>query len=137
MFYLCDPEQLKQYKGYSKKSGTKNADMSSIFCKHDTTFGYSLTSIRLAPKEVVFATGGPRARAIHGEIKIFKFLKQSEYITESFQFLESLKGEHLNSGFGTTMVGADLDGDGVDELIVGEPYRTVSFLSISDFCRQK
>ena len=71
--------------------------------------------------------GGPRARGIHGEIKVFKILsKKLNDDTNSFYFLESVYGSELNTGFGTTIVGADLDGDGTDELIVGEPYRTVS-----------
>ena len=62
---------------------------------------------------------------LKGEIKLFHFIPGKTYIVDSFEFLDSLVGASFNTGFGTTIVGADLDGDGYDELLAGEPYYTV------------
>ena len=126
MYYLCEEDELKKYKGYSSGSGEKKAGFSSIICDVDLTYGYSLTSLKLG-SETYLATGGPRASGLHGQVKIFKPLDVgSKFLDESFKFLKTLIGSRFNAGFGTTILGADLDGDGMDELLVGEPYRTVS-----------
>ena len=90
------------------------------------TLGYSLTSLQLGRGNVYIATGGPRAFGLKGMIKIFKFNGNEQYVKDSFTFIDPVIGEEFNSGFGTSIVGADLDGDEVDELVVGEPYRSVS-----------
>ena len=125
LFYLCDPDKLKKYKGYDE-SGREDILLNSFACDQDMTLGYSLTSLQIGRGNVYIATGGPRAFGLKGMIKIFKFNGNEQYVKDSFTFIDPVIGEEFNSGFGTSIVGADLDGDEVDELVVGEPYRSVS-----------
>ena len=141
LYYLCDWDKLKNYKGFSKTSGNgKSAFLDSIICDVDLTYGYSLGSVTVkvdGKDKTYLATGGPRAKGLQGEIKLFHFIPNQEFVEDSFEFLDSLVGTNFNSGFGTTILGADLDGDGSDELLVGEPYYTVSSLKRFSFPEER
>ena len=135
LYYLCDPERLEKYFGYDNEhDDTEEAKLNSILCDVDLTYGYSLTSLRIpnaTTGRVLYylATGGPRASGLFGQVKIFAFDRGTDVtddIIHRFKFLKTITGTHFNSGFGTTILGADLNGDGYDELLVGEPYRMVS-----------
>ena len=120
---MCDPEKIKEY----DRGGV---DLQKAFvCDIDMMLGYSITSLKINNQTFV-ATGGPRANGIRGEIKLFHLKVEAlagklNSILDAFEFKSALRGSVLNSGFGTTVAGADIDGDGIDELIVGEPYYTV------------
>ena len=138
LYYLCEPDELKKYKGYDSERG-KDAVLRSIICDVDLTYGYSLTSLFIKG-DTYLATGGTRASGLHGQIKIFKVENfEAKLLTQNFKFLKTLIGSKFNAGFGTTILGADLNGDGVDELLVGEPYRTVNdaIVMVGLLCKKK
>ncbi|XP_012937077.1 integrin alpha-9 [Aplysia californica] len=74
-------------------------------------FGMAVTTARLSAEDVFTVIGGPRAGGVG---KVFGYNKK-------FQLVLVKDGEQLGSSFGASVCAADLNGDGLDDLIVGAP----------------
>uniref|UniRef100_A0A0P4W2E3 Uncharacterized protein n=2 Tax=Scylla olivacea TaxID=85551 RepID=A0A0P4W2E3_SCYOL len=82
-------------------------------------FGYSVTSGNfMDPNETHYAAGAPRAGNSFGKVMIFEFpsYEGSELVTKGM-----LEGDQIGEYFGAALAAADINGDGLDDLIVSSP----------------
>ncbi len=73
-----------------------------------------------------YASGAPRASTLSGKVLIFTFQEDGEQseLPESLNFLvEPIEGSsaHFTSYFGSVLGALDVNGDGLDDLLVGAP----------------
>ncbi|XP_064088838.1 integrin alpha-PS3-like [Macrobrachium nipponense] len=79
--------------------------------------GYAVTSGRFFDKDqLLYVTGAPRGAEMHGKVLIFSF---STY--KSLNIWTKYKGSQLGENFGAALIAADVNGDGLSDLIVGSP----------------
>ncbi|XP_068247272.1 integrin alpha-PS3-like [Palaemon carinicauda] len=82
-------------------------------------FGYAVTSGRFFNKdELLYATGGPNSASAHGKVLIFSF---PSYDEQPVGVRAEWVGSQLGENFGSSLVAADVNGDGLSDLIVGSP----------------
>ena len=84
--------------------------------KYDHT-GSSIVKGKFAnDKDETFAVGAPKAVKLKGRVYIcYECFKKDEEITEI------IEGPKVGDRFGASLAAADLNGDGIDELIIGAP----------------
>ena len=101
--------------------------------KHDSSSiydysGYSVGSGKFSrnTRSRYYVVGAPRAgKARTGEVYLVKqFDLTSDSNDEDVEIVQTLAGKQLGEYFGSSFVSADLDADGLDELIVGSPLTT-------------
>ncbi|RUS85835.1 hypothetical protein EGW08_006387 [Elysia chlorotica] len=74
-------------------------------------FGSSITTARLTKDEISTVVGGPRAGSA-GKIFVYD---------SKLELLLFKEGEQLGSSFGASVCSLDLNGDGLDDIVVGAP----------------
>ncbi|XP_068247152.1 integrin alpha-PS3-like isoform X2 [Palaemon carinicauda] len=78
--------------------------------------GYSTTSGKFFNKDqLLFASGAPGGSSMHGEVFIYEF-SGSNLVKR-----DSKNGDQLGENFGASLVSADVNGDGLSDLVVGSP----------------
>ncbi|XP_066954265.1 integrin alpha-PS3-like isoform X2 [Macrobrachium rosenbergii] len=81
--------------------------------------GFSVTSGHFFKEgERLYASGAPRSASSFGKVLIFAFPKPG---SEALDVRKVLKGSQVGENFGTALVSADVNGDGLSDLIVGCP----------------
>ncbi|XP_049829405.1 integrin alpha-PS5-like isoform X1 [Schistocerca gregaria] len=92
--------------------------------KGDQTFpyiGYSVSSGKFFDcPELLFVSSAPRSY-LKGAVIIFKSFSSSQQ-----QIIDTLRGETVTEYFGASITVCDVNGDGLDELIVGAPFFSVN-----------
>ncbi|XP_066954008.1 integrin alpha-PS3-like isoform X2 [Macrobrachium rosenbergii] len=89
--------------------GTRDFDLS----------GYAVTSGRFFSKDqLLYVTGAPRGASMHGKVLIFSF---PDFETQTLNIWAEWRGSQLGENFGASLVAADVNGDGLSDLIVGSP----------------
>ncbi|XP_050720083.1 integrin alpha-PS3-like [Eriocheir sinensis] len=82
-------------------------------------FGYAVTSGRFMSKnKILYAGGAPRGAGFYGKVIVFSF-PVSEYV--DLGTVRVLEGEQLGEYFGAALTAADINGDGLTDLVVGSP----------------
>uniref|UniRef100_A0A182QF12 Integrin alpha-2 domain-containing protein n=1 Tax=Anopheles farauti TaxID=69004 RepID=A0A182QF12_9DIPT len=108
------------------EGGFLSRDKFQYFAPHDNLhspvpnysyLGMAVTGGRFFGEYMAYAGGAPRAAQGHGEVVIFA----NRYRKNPFDHVVSLQGEQFGSGFGSSLVAADVNGDGLLDLIVGAP----------------
>ncbi|XP_053678049.1 integrin alpha-PS1 [Anopheles nili] len=101
-------------------------DKSHYFAPHDNVhtpvpnysyLGMAVTGGRFFNGQMAYAGGAPRAAQGNGEVVIFMNRERNS----PFDPVGSLRGEQFGSGFGSTLASADVNGDGLLDLLVGAP----------------
>ncbi|KAK4318879.1 hypothetical protein Pmani_010143 [Petrolisthes manimaculis] len=81
--------------------------------------GYAVTSGRYRRSdELLYCGGAPRGAASLGKVIIFNFPREE---TRSLEVVQELVGEQLGANFGAALTSADINGDGLSDLVVGAP----------------
>ncbi|XP_064088837.1 integrin alpha-PS4-like [Macrobrachium nipponense] len=81
--------------------------------------GYAVTSGRFFNKnQLLYVTGAPRGASMHGKVLIFSFPDNE---VQSLNIWVEWRGSQLGENFGASLVTADVNGDGLSDLIVGSP----------------
>ncbi|XP_064089032.1 integrin alpha-PS3-like [Macrobrachium nipponense] len=81
--------------------------------------GYAVTSGYFFKEgERLYASGAPRSASSFGKVLIFAFPKPG---SEALDVRKVLRGSQVGENFGTALVSADVNGDGLSDLIVGCP----------------
>ncbi|XP_071102505.1 integrin alpha-4-like isoform X1 [Haliotis cracherodii] len=78
---------------------------------NNSYIGYAITTAHLSSDAVFIIAGGPRAEN-KGKVFIYDY---------NFDVMLVLEGHQFGSYFGASLCAADLNGDGLDDLIVGAP----------------
>uniref|UniRef100_A0A182M095 Uncharacterized protein n=1 Tax=Anopheles culicifacies TaxID=139723 RepID=A0A182M095_9DIPT len=108
------------------EGGFLSRDKFQYFAPHDNLhspvpnysyLGMSVTGGRFFGEYMAYAGGAPRAAQGNGEVVIFS----NRYKKNPFDHVVSLRGEQFGSGFGSTLASADINGDGLLDLLVGAP----------------
>ncbi|XP_047495129.1 integrin alpha-PS3-like [Penaeus chinensis] len=85
--------------------------------------GYSVTSGRFRSKdELLYVGGAPRGAGSHGKVIVFSF---PDWQSQPLTVLAEWKGKQLGENFGASLVAADVNGDGLSDLIVGAPMHSL------------
>ena len=108
-----DPRSIYDYAGYSVGSG--------FFQKEE------------AVRKRLYIVGAPRAglkRA--GEVYIIEPLLIRKDNKNAIKVVQTLSGSQLGEYFGASFASVDLDGDGLDDLVVGSPLSTTDVEVIAD-----
>lgn len=81
--------------------------------------GYAITSgTFLKEDQLCYASGAPRGANSYGKVFIFTF---PQLESESLNILAEWQGTQLGEYFGAALVAADINGDGLSDLVVGSP----------------
>ncbi|KAK7074650.1 hypothetical protein SK128_017829 [Halocaridina rubra] len=81
--------------------------------------GYAVTSGRFYSKdELLYASGAPRGAYNYGKVFIFNF---PETETRPFSIRAEWQGTQIGENFGASLAAADVNGDGLSDLIAGSP----------------
>lgn len=122
---------LKDYKDRGTQEGKRKKrdavspdDMFSDFVvarnKHfqkDGLLGYSVTSGYFLHKDKTqYAAGAPQSADSHGKVIIFELSDEEEVVVK-----KELNGAEMGEYFGGALTAADINGDGLDDLVVGSP----------------
>ncbi|KAG0717791.1 Integrin alpha-PS5 [Chionoecetes opilio] len=85
----------------------------------DGLFGYSITSGKFMPPfaETQYAAGAPNEANSYGKVIIFELTK----FEDSFARKQEFRGKQIGEYFGGAVAAADVNGDGLDDLVVGGP----------------
>ncbi|RWS11316.1 Integrin alpha-PS2-like protein, partial [Dinothrombium tinctorium] len=82
----------------------------------DSYLGYSMTLGRFsADEEINVAVGMPKGSNLKGKVVIY---------TQNLMNVFNISGEQMGSYFGYSLAGADVNGDGLDDLVIGAPFYT-------------
>ncbi|XP_063843702.1 integrin alpha-PS3-like isoform X1 [Scylla paramamosain] len=82
-------------------------------------FGYAVTSGRfLSERQILYAGGAPRGAESYGKVLVFDF---SRFDNNDLKVMMEMKGEQLGEYFGSALTAADINGDGLSDLVVGSP----------------
>lgn len=85
--------------------------------------GYSVTSGRFRSKdELLYVGGAPRGAGSHGKVIVFSF---PDWQSQPLTVLAEWKGKQLGENFGASLVAADVNGDGLSDLLVGAPMHSL------------
>ncbi|CAG5128049.1 unnamed protein product, partial [Candidula unifasciata] len=84
-----------------------SADMES-----SSYFGMAITTARLSADGIHTIIGGPRAGGVG---KVYAY-------NNDFQLLFAKEGNQIGSSFGAALCAVDLNGDNLDELVIGAPF---------------
>ncbi|KAG7165078.1 Integrin alpha-PS3-like [Homarus americanus] len=81
--------------------------------------GYAVTSGRFMSKdELLYVGGAPRGALSHGKVLIFSY---PDYEYQSLNVKAEWQGTQLGEYFGAAVTAADINGDGLSDLVVGSP----------------
>lgn len=84
--------------------------------------GYSVTSGRFFNEaELLYASGAPRGASTFGKVYVFAFPDRE---SEALDIRAEWQGTQLGENFGASLVSADINGDGLSDLVVGSPMYT-------------
>ena len=104
-----DPRSIYDYSGYSVGSGFFQAK----------EVGSTSTRSRQ------YIVGAPRAGTKReGEVYIIKKFPLNDNKKQNIKILQTLSGTQLGEYFGASFAAVDIDGDGLDDLVVGSPLST-------------
>ena len=71
-------------------------------------------------------TGGPRGKLYEGLVLIYQSTPTLELVQSAeLPFDFELKGEQMGSYYGHSLLCQDMNGDGIDDLVVGAPWYTI------------
>ncbi|BFY98744.1 hypothetical protein BsWGS_01784 [Bradybaena similaris] len=99
---------------YAEGDTTKRPKIMELSADTDSSsyFGMAITTARLSADGVHTIIGGPRAG---GFGKVYAY-------NDEFQLLFAKEGNQIGSSFGAALCAVDLNGDSLDELVVGAPF---------------
>ncbi|XP_069937429.1 integrin alpha-9-like [Cherax quadricarinatus] len=81
--------------------------------------GYAVTSGRFISEDtILYAGGAPRGALSHGKVLIFAF---PDHESQSLFVIAEWQGTQLGENFGAALAAADINGDGLSDLVVGSP----------------
>ncbi|XP_045625247.2 integrin alpha-PS3 isoform X1 [Procambarus clarkii] len=81
--------------------------------------GYAVTSGRfLREDEILYASGAPRGASSLGKVIVFAFPEDE---SQPFNVKAEWQGTQLGENFGAALTAADINGDGLSDLVVGSP----------------
>uniref|UniRef100_A0A2C9LFP5 Integrin alpha first immunoglubulin-like domain-containing protein n=1 Tax=Biomphalaria glabrata TaxID=6526 RepID=A0A2C9LFP5_BIOGL len=78
----------------------------------DSYFGMSMTTAKLSTEDMFILIGGPRAGG-YGKVYAYSY---------NYKLILVKEGDQLGSMFGSSLCAADVNGDKLDDLIVGAPF---------------
>ena len=89
--------------------------------------GYSTVMCDLnADGNLDLITGGPRGKRYQGIVLIYQSTPSLELVqSDQLPFDFELEGEQMGSYYGHSLLCQDLNGDGIDDLVVGAPWYSV------------
>lgn len=106
------------------------SDVAQSDLTNSSLLGYSLTSGNFLDRSKThYAAGAPRAANSYGKVIIFEFPSQigSESVSK-----KSLQGKQIGEYFGAALAAADINGDGLDDLVVGSPVYSGEYMKTPD-----
>lgn len=97
--------------------------------EYNTYFGYAVGSGKFftensAGSDIQYVAGAPRGKDMAGEVTVFNF---PETQNEPLKLIQRIIGQQVYSYFGSVISAVDLNGDGLDDLIIGAPRYTSPF----------
>ena len=98
--------------------------------KNDTYFGYAVSSGKFFGEssdegsDIQYVAGAPRGGDMAGVVTVFSFPGTEN---EPLRRIQVIEGRQDHSYFGSVITVVDLNGDGLDDLIVGAPRYTSPF----------
>ncbi|XP_076260322.1 integrin alpha-4-like isoform X2 [Rhynchophorus ferrugineus] len=122
-------------KGFQKPKDTWNYHVAEPEGRYNEYLGYSLTSGHFQNDgKTYYAVGIPRGQknspdkmrgVLLGSVAVFsfKYFEETKPLHFNTEIIRIIMGTQMGEYFGYSLAAGDLDRDGLDDLLVGAPYR--------------